>query len=343
MKKQQFSLLTAASLFAGIGVQAADPVISDPAATSLGTVRGGDPDEGLDLTGKFIYALGIGADPTLDVKIGDAQFKGLINNEVAGATLVAGNRNPNWYVVDYGESENDNNLELATSSIRWSDANAAIKTVSLTLTGISVGAQYKAQLMFGEQCCNRGFDVYVDGKLIVKDFNPGVQHEGIANGFQEALITHTFTASKATLDVVMDGTTASADYTDHNAIFNGITLEEVGAAGDSDSDGLPDPWEQLYFQGLSQTGAGDPDADGLNNTDELAAGADPTKTDTDSDGLNDNDEVKTHRTGPTAADTDSDGLTDRDEVITHKSDPLKADGDGDLLTDALEINQYRTD
>jgi len=330
------SLATAAS-------RAADPVVSDSAATSLGIIKGADPGEGLDLDGNFLYALSFGGDPTQSWKVRDANFKGLINNEVAGANLTAGNTINNWYHVDYGDSPDDDNLEAATSSIRWSDAGSAQKTVNLTLDGLNVGAQYKVQLMFGEQCCNRGFDVYVDGKLIVKDFNPGVQQEGINQGFQEALITHTFIASSATLSVVLDGTTASADYSDHNAIFNALTIEQVGAAGDSDGDGLPDAWENLYFKNLSQTASADPDNDGLTNAQELAAGTDPTKADTDGDGLSDKDEVQTYKTNPSKADTDNDGLSDKDEVLTYKSDPTKADGDGDYLSDSQEVKTYHTD
>ena len=167
----------------------------------------------------------------MEWQIRDALFKGFRIDEVPGASLVAGNTNPNWYVVDYGESPDDDNLEAATSSIRWSAAGGSPAQVTLTLANIKVGAQYKLQFMFGEQCCNRGFDVLVDGKLIVKDFNPGVQHEGVANGTQEALITHTFLATSATLEIKFDGNTSSSDYADHNAIINAVTLEETGTAG----------------------------------------------------------------------------------------------------------------
>src|SRR5262245_33178264 len=114
MKNQLLFLAISVSLLAGLGsVRAADPVISDPSTTSLGIIQGGDPGEGLDLSGKFIYALSFGADPSLSVKVGDATFKGLRVNEVPGATLTAGNTIQNWYVVDYGASADDDNLEMA--------------------------------------------------------------------------------------------------------------------------------------------------------------------------------------------------------------------------------------
>lgn len=344
MKTRLLVALTATLLSIDAGSAfGAERVISDPSATSLGIVTGADPGEGLDLDGKFIYALSFGADPSLNVKIRDATFMGLVTDEVPGAVLSAGNTILNWFVVNYGDSADDDNLELATSSIRWSAANGTPNNVTLTLENIQIGAQYKLQLMFGEQCCNRGFDVLIDGKLAVKDFNPGVQQGGVANGTQEALITHTFIATKKPLVVVLDGTTASTDYPDRNAIFNAITVEEVGTAGDTDGDGLSDAWEQLFFKNLTQSGSGDPDSDGLTNTEELAAGSNPTLADTDSDTLSDSAEVKTHKTDPIRPDTDGDRLTDSDEVNVHKSDPLKADGDGDLLSDFAEVRTYNTD
>jgi hypothetical protein len=45
---------------------------------------------------------------------------------------------------------------------------------------------------------------------------------------------------------------------------------------DTDSDGLSDNWEQLFFETLSQTGTDDFDKDGINNNDEETAGTDPT-------------------------------------------------------------------
>ena len=45
---------------------------------------------------------------------------------------------------------------------------------------------------------------------------------------------------------------------------------------DSDNDGLFDEWELQYFGDLSQVASGDPDGDGLTNSQEFDAGSDPT-------------------------------------------------------------------
>ena len=161
----------AVSMILGLSTaHAADPVITDPTSTTIGAFTGGDPGEGLDLSGEFIYGIAAGAEADLEVKIGDATFKGtVVGDEIPGVTLEAGNRNPNWYVVTYGDSQADIDLATATSSIRWSAAGAAIPAVSVTLENLQVGVRYKFQMMFGEECCNRGFDILFDDALVVKD------------------------------------------------------------------------------------------------------------------------------------------------------------------------------
>ncbi len=60
------------------------------------------------------------------------------------------------------------------------------------------------------------------------------------------------------------------------------------SSDDQDSDGLPDTWEETYFD---DTGSCDPDVDsdddGLTNEEEYNAGTDPTNPDTDGDGMDD--------------------------------------------------------
>src|SRR6185295_17877292 len=107
--KKNFAYLTTLFLLTTAlssgSARAADPVISDPASTSIGIITGGDAGEGLDLDGKFVYALSLGADPSLAVKVRDATFLGLYDVDVPGATLVAQNVILNWYIVTYGDTE----------------------------------------------------------------------------------------------------------------------------------------------------------------------------------------------------------------------------------------------
>ncbi|MCL4181498.1 MAG: MSCRAMM family adhesin SdrC [Verrucomicrobia bacterium] len=119
-------------------------------------------------------------------------------------------------------------------------------------------------------------------------------------------------------------------------------------SGDTDSDGIPDIWEELYFPGdLPQLSRdGDSDGDGLTDFFEYDRDTDPTKGDTDGDGLSDLVEnntgvyVSATNTGssPKKVDTDGDGLSDSVEVNrVPPTDPNKADTDGDGFSDADEI------
>ena len=316
---------------------------SKPLLTNIGVVTGGDPGEGLDLDGDFPYALALGGGDGANVKVRDANFQALIEAEVPGATLVAGNTIANWYKVNYGDTENDQNLAAATSSIRWSaSSSATTPDVSLTLENLEVGAQYQIQMLFGEECCDRGFDVFQDGSLIVKDFNPGRVHGGIANHKQEALITRIHFARDTKLTIRLDGRTATTAFGDRNAIFNAVTLEKVAPKTDTDNDGIPDGWEKLYFGNNTLAASDDSDKDGLTQAQEYAAGTDPRLADTDRDGLGDSEEIKAG-TSPLSADTDGDGLKDSDETKVHKTDPTKFDTDGDGLSDGAEVLTHKTD
>jgi len=62
------------------------------------------------------------------------------------------------------------------------------------------------------------------------------------------------------------------------------------ANGDIDSDNLDDATELSYFGDLSEDGTGDPDADGLANSNEFDSAGNPLLEDTDNDGMGDKSE-----------------------------------------------------
>lgn len=314
-----------------------------PKHTSVGGFTGGDPGEGLDLAGNFTYALNVGGEEGSTA--GSANFVPLLADEVPGVLLEAGNHIPAWHAPEYGDTAADDGLEVVLRSIRWSNAGSAdVPAVVLTLGNLEVGAEYKAQLLFAEACCaGRAFDVSWDNQLIVDEFNPSIFQNGPNNPKQGAVITHSFIARASKAVFKLDGRTISTvSFGDHNAIFNGATLELIRAKADTDNDGLPDAWEQEVFGNLSKNASSDDDGDGIKNSDEFAAVTDPSKADTDGDGLNDGVE-KTKGTNPLVKDSDGDGLSDGDEVNTYKSDPLVADSDADGLSDGLEVTRYKSD
>ncbi len=119
-------------------------------------------------------------------------------------------------------------------------------------------------------------------------------------------------------------------------------------AGDTDADGMPDAWEEIYFPGdlTKLTQNGDYDADGLKDPGEYTRSSDPTNPDTDGDGLGDLVETGTGvyvsptdtGSSPTKTDGDGDGIDDYAEVTgVPPTDPNKADTDGDGFSDLAEF------
>ena len=82
---------------------------------------------------------------------------------------------------------------------------------------------------------------------------------------------------------------------------------------------------------------GDPDGDGLTNSEEEALGTNPDVADTDGDGVRDGWEV-VHGWDPLDEDTDDDGLTDGEEKDLG-TDPTLEDSDGDGYLDLDEVNE----
>lgn len=309
-----------------------NPVSYPLIGVMVSSFTGGDPGEGLDLSGTFPISFNVGTPGAAPGPVGDAAFT---DDLQPGIVVNAQNEIPNWHAPNYGDTANDESLEFVMQSIRWSAAPA---TPTVDLDGLTVGKAYKLQLLFAEQCCaNRGFDVEVEGRLYADEFNPSITQGGAGNTTRGAVVTIGFVATDTTLNINLNGNGVTTPaFTDRNAILSGVTLEEL-TLPDADGDSLPDPWENQFFGNTtSQNGTGDPDADGRTNLQEYRTGTHPNDADTDDDGLSDGAEAAAG-TSPFTADTDRDGLTDADEINTHRTNPTLADTDGDFYSDLDEV------
>jgi hypothetical protein len=291
-------------------------------AQTVKTFSGGDPGEGLDFEGDFIYAIDVAGRG--GVKIGDAQFvpdQGATDVEVGAIQSSRG-----YYSRDFGRSENDRNLGWVMRDVSWSPDP---DRVTLRLGGLRPTVSYKLQLLFGDRPVGRGFDVRLNGKVVLRAMRVS---KSVGGPLEAPLVlTHSFVATGGTATVSLGG--GSGAFSDRNPMLNAFTLE----VDDADGDGLGDQWEHEHFSNLKQSAAGDSDGDGLTNKEEMLHHTSPNKSDTDGDGLSDPDEIGTHKTDPLKKDTDSDGLTDFQEVRDYPSDPNILDTDGDELADGEEV------
>ena len=112
---------------------------------------------------------------------------------------------------------------------------------------------------------------------------------------------------------------------------------------DSDGDGIPNFYENLYPGALDRDNPNDvgldAEPDGLTNLEEFNLGTNPIDPDTDGDSLNDIDEVNLG-TNPLLADTDGDSLSDGEEVYRWGTNPLLTDTDGDGISDSFELELF---
>ncbi len=189
------------------------------AQTRVGVFTGGDAGEGLDLDGTFLYAVNMRGPAAGAIR--DATFT---DDSAPGVTWSAPNEILNWTNPNYGATANDDHLEVVMQSIRWANYP---NTVNVNLANLVPGARYRLQLLFGEQCCNRGFDISVEGTRIAANFAPFAVQGGTSTSAQNngAVVTHDFIAGDSTLNIVVGGT--DSIYPDDNPILQAVTLEAV--------------------------------------------------------------------------------------------------------------------
>jgi len=190
------------------------------------------------------------------------------------------------------------------------------------------------------------FDSYIrlynqQGELIDSNDDAGIQfgQEGSLHSYDSFLI-HAFN-SPGEYTIKVSQYSDSPIY--ENATYQlNISLESIYA--DTDSDGMPDSWEDEFSLDKNNPAdaATDKDSDNLTNLEEFIAGTNPTIADTDGDGLNDGVEITEHNTSPILSDSDADGLSDGEEINTYLSDPNNSDTDNDGLSDGDEVDLHAT-
>ncbi|MCY2965784.1 MAG: hypothetical protein NT069_19500, partial [Planctomycetota bacterium] len=192
------------------------------ANTTIGTFTGGDANEGLDLDGKFVYAVNVNGPAVGPIR--DASFTS--SASTPGSNLFASSLLSNFYTPNFGDSPNDNALETVMQSIAYSGSP---NTVRVTLANLTSGVDYKLQLLMGGPSFNnRRFDIYANAGVkvkIVDDFNVTETQGGVTVPNRGTVVTYQFTASQSNLEFILDGSSPTVG--DKTPILNGFTLEQL--------------------------------------------------------------------------------------------------------------------
>jgi len=187
----------------------------------------------LDFAGDFAYAVNVGGpDENLDfdpLVIGDAEFIAGTNEDIDdldsagnGISMTVANEIAEWVAgTDYGDTEDDDNLEFAMQSIRWNVPPGVDTTME-----VEAGQAYKLQMLFAEQCCDRGFDIVVEDELVVDNLLVQEIQGGIANNTAGVAYTLELTAGDSELNVSLVGG-EFLGVGDVNPILNAFTLEKI--------------------------------------------------------------------------------------------------------------------
>jgi hypothetical protein len=205
-----------------------DPASSVPPAHSLSgdvTVASFSAASDLDFSGNFKYAVNVGGGAAT---VGDASF--VADTDASWGSIQAQNHIASWGGRnDFGD---DDGLEDVLQSIRWSGYPSS---VVMNMEGLTVGSQYKLQMLFTEKCCTRGWDVYIgDGdvtqgetagdEMIYENFSAQEVEGGINSMGTGAVMTLTFTANTETVVVTHIG---NGGFPDNNPILDGFSLESL--------------------------------------------------------------------------------------------------------------------
>lgn len=183
----------------------------------------------VDLTGNFTYALTMNP-YAAGSTVGDATFTNALGGSTSGVSISNQYYIQNWH---YSTAANATGLGDVMRSIIWSGGGNS-QVVQLSMSNLQIGNSYKAQLLFGEGCCDRGFDIFENGVQVANDFSPFALNGNDYRG--AAIFSDTFTATSTS---VVFGLGYYGGHGDWNPILNAATLENLGTTNVPEPASLP--------------------------------------------------------------------------------------------------------
>jgi hypothetical protein len=180
-------------------------------------------------------------------------------------------------------------------------------------------------------------------------YDDGAHQDGAADdGVYANSYTNTSERGSYTFKVDASGTSNTGD------AFTRTATKSTVVGRDSDNDGMPDVWEDVYgLDKYRDDSAEDPDNDGLTNLEEYTYRTHPKNPNTDGDGYTDGEEVAAgsdpldpNSIPKITGDLDGDLDVDRDDLnilLTYRNQPASAcpdcDIDGDGRITALDARK----
>ena len=186
------------------------------------------------MEGDFVHAVDMGGPG--DVTVGDAHFTACNpSNRESGSNFVVCPGDENVYIKaaylinpwgSCSDCTEDTNMNQVLGSILWTPYSMSF---DVQIEELNPNFEYELQLFFVEQCCDRGFYIYVDGELQA-DINP----KRLAGSGEPTVFIHSVTPSSTTLSISLwgndeDGIRMSGNGGDQNPILQALTLRRISS------------------------------------------------------------------------------------------------------------------
>ncbi len=181
----------------------------------------------LDLDGTMVYAVNFGSASTRTLAgqtfLPDSTLEEL---ELSAEEPISEWGERNAFGADQGD---DQILSELMHSMRWA---AHPSELTFQFPGLDARSSHKLQLLFAEKCCDRGFDIVINGEVLVPQFSP--KQLGADTPEAGVVVSIILEPGVSVHSVALRG--APARFPDPSPVIQVATLERLSASNPSVSE-----------------------------------------------------------------------------------------------------------